>query len=287
MLPLLLLLAAPVATGTAESKDAGSNCQLDWGGVDIPYPFGIGPGCFRHPGFEIKCDNKGTGGEVKPRLPTSEQSLNTNPVLNVSVTPRLEATVKLPVTSQCYDSSGGVNGSSFGVSVYFNKEGVYHISNTRNELYIIGCYTRGVTYTNHLSSARDGVCDSIGCCHVEIPPDLFDNQITFFTDNGTWSRRNQEFCPCEYAFIVERGGYTFVAADLTSMPLSMTMPLVLDGAIRDPVSCAQAANKPEYAGRSSHSECFDTDNGPRYICNCTHVYEGNPYLYKDGECTSK
>jgi hypothetical protein len=57
------------------------------------------------------------------------------------VTPRLEATVKLPVTSQCYDSSGGVNGSSFGVSVYFNMEGVYHISNTRNELYIIGCNT--------------------------------------------------------------------------------------------------------------------------------------------------
>jgi hypothetical protein len=71
------------------------------------------------------------------------------------------------------------------------------------------------------------------------------------------------------------------------MPLNMTMPLVLDGAIRDPVSCAQAANKTEYACRSSHSECFNTDNGPGYICNCTHGYEGNPYLDKDGECNSK
>jgi hypothetical protein len=310
LLPVLLLLAAPVATGTAESKDAGSTCQLNCGGVDIRYPFGIGPGCFR-PGFEIICDNKGSGGEVKPRLPTSDPSLDTIPVLNVSVTPRLEATVKLPVTLQCYNSDGTVNGSSFGGTVNFNQKGVYRISSTRNELYILGsntlAYTRSgkaqgsrgfnfayyagcLTYTNDSSSARDGVCNSIGCCQVEIPPDLSDNQIVFFTDNGTWSRRNP-FYPCEYAFIVERGSYTFEVSDLTSMPLDMTMPLVLDGAIRDhtanPVSCAQAANKTEYACRSSHSECFDSDNGPGYICNCTHGYEGNPYLDKDGECTGK
>jgi hypothetical protein len=73
LLSVLLLLAAPVATGTAESMEAGSNSQLKCGDVDIRYPFGIGPGCFR-PGFEIICDNNGSGGEVKPRLPTSDDS---------------------------------------------------------------------------------------------------------------------------------------------------------------------------------------------------------------------
>jgi hypothetical protein len=68
-------------------------CQLKRGDVDIRYPFGIGPGCFR-PGFEIVCDNKGSGGEVKPRLPTTRDQ-SPFPVLSVSVTPRLEATVKL------------------------------------------------------------------------------------------------------------------------------------------------------------------------------------------------
>jgi hypothetical protein len=66
LLPVLLLLAAPVATGTAESKDAGSMCQLKRGDVDIRYPFG----------FEIVCDNKGSGGEVKPRLPTARGLLS-------------------------------------------------------------------------------------------------------------------------------------------------------------------------------------------------------------------
>jgi hypothetical protein len=66
LLSVLLLLAAPVGTGTAESMDTGSNCQLKCGDMDIRYPFGIGPDCFR-PGFEIICDNEGSGGEVKAK----------------------------------------------------------------------------------------------------------------------------------------------------------------------------------------------------------------------------
>jgi hypothetical protein len=154
-------------------------------------------------------------------------------VLNVSVTPRLEATLKLPVTSQCYNSTGGVNGSSFSGTVDFNNKGAYRISNTRNEIYVLGCntfantrngmgqgsrfnfayYAGCVAFANDSSSARDGVCDSVGCCHVEIPPDLTDNQIRIFSGNGTWSHRKQEFCPCDYAFIVEKGSYTFAASD--------------------------------------------------------------------------
>jgi len=110
-----------------------------------------------------------------------------------------------------------------------------------------------------------------------------------FSDRGTWSHANQSFCPCDYAFIVEKGLYTFRASHLRSMPRTQTMPLVLDWAIRDngsaSMSCAAEAKKTtSYACVSNHSKCVDSTNGPGYICNCTQGYGGNPYVI--GGCTN-
>jgi hypothetical protein len=66
-----------------------------------------------------------------------------------------------------------------------------------------------------------------------------------WSDSGAWSHANQSFCPCDYAFIVEKGNYTFRASDLlnssktspleedSAMPLLLdsTMPLLLDWAM--------------------------------------------------------
>uniref|UniRef100_A0A804KLJ3 EGF-like domain-containing protein n=1 Tax=Musa acuminata subsp. malaccensis TaxID=214687 RepID=A0A804KLJ3_MUSAM len=57
---LLLLLTG--AAASAESRRDG--CPTACGDVDIPYPFGIGPNCFRS-GFELSC-NKTEAGVEKP-----------------------------------------------------------------------------------------------------------------------------------------------------------------------------------------------------------------------------
>ncbi|CAN6355998.1 unnamed protein product [Urochloa humidicola] len=292
-----LLLAATAAAATATALTVMQGCQASCGGVDIPYPFGIGTGCFRK-GFEITCS-----GNV-PVLATTNSAIR---VLNLSVTPLPEARVLLPVAWQCFTRNGTRNGSSSG-DVSVNPDGVYRLSNTQNELYVLGCntlvytnsgergrysysyYTGCVAYSNDKGSPRDGACDGVGCCHVDIPPGLTDNTMVMWGDQ-TWSHANQEFCPCDYAFIVERGYYTFRASDL-AMPTNRTMPLVLDWAIRDngsmSMSCTQAAKNPAgagYACASNHSECVNSSNGPGYFCNCTKGYEGNPYV--KGGCTSK
>jgi hypothetical protein len=220
--------------------------------------------------------------------------------------------VLLPVAWQCFNSNGTRTGGYYG-TVDFNNHSVYRISDTRNELYVLGCntliYVKGgkndvgrfnyklysgcVSVTNGPADPQDGVCAGRGCCHVDVPPGLTDTTMSMGY-KGDWSHKNQEYCPCDYAFIVEKGNYSFKASDLLSTHLpdnrtkrqrvDWTMPLVLDWAIRDG-SCAQAPNKPGYACRSNRSECIDSTNGPGYFCNCTQGYEGNPYVV--GGCVSK
>ncbi|CAO2142359.1 unnamed protein product [Urochloa humidicola] len=295
---LLLLLTAAAAAAAATAGSSTIPCLRRCGGVDISYPFGIGDkSCFRE-GFEIECRNKGSAGEV-PVL--ARTNMTTIRVLDLSVAPQPEARVLLPVACQCFDPTGNKTGGYYG-DVNFNQQGVYRISNTRNELYVLGCntlvyakctriqggrfnyayYAGCVSVVNNAKDPQDGACAGLGCCHVDIPPGLTDTTMSMWADNGAWSHANQSFCPCDYAFIVEKGNYTFRASDLLTKPMDMTMPLVLDWAIRGntSISCVQAAatkHVDEYACRSNRSDCVDATNGPGYFCNCSEGYEGNPY----------
>jgi hypothetical protein len=312
----LLLRVLLIQLAAVECLSAAiPGCLTQCGGVEIPYPFGVGTNCSRK-GFRIKCINGSAGEEIPVLLPTTRyQNIR---VLNLSVSPLPEARVLLPVAWQCFNATGGVTGIYSG-DVDFNPEGVYRISNTQNELFVLGCdtyaFTKGVRVHNVNArfpyryftgcitvsvddkDPRDGACAGLGCCRVDIPPGITDTSMTF---SSTWTRANQTFCPCDYAFIVEKGNYTFKASDLVShtpdnrLPLEYwTMPLRLDWAIRDngdsmtSISCAQAPNEPDYGCRSNHSECTNSTNGPGYFCKCAHGYDGNPYVQSDGECTSK
>uniref|UniRef100_A0ACD5ZYJ2 Uncharacterized protein n=1 Tax=Avena sativa TaxID=4498 RepID=A0ACD5ZYJ2_AVESA len=297
LLPAMLLCAV-VAAVAANGLTVKPGCQASCGGVDIPYPFGIGAGCFR-PGFEIGCDSG------KPSLPGTAAGSVGIPVLSLSVMPRPEARVMLPVAFQCFNSTGDSIDYSWG-TVDFNPVGVYRISNASNELVVLGCntviytnsgppgrskysyYSGCVAYCNDSRSAQDGACAGIGCCRVDIPPGLTGNWMRLGSGSGEWSHANQEFSPCDYAFIVEKGYYVFKVDHLTKMPRTQTMPMRLDWAIRDTdinsagsmYSCAQVASRKDYTCVSSHSVCVDSANGPGYYCNCTKGYEGNPYLHE-------
>ncbi|KAK1683959.1 hypothetical protein QYE76_044807 [Lolium multiflorum] len=219
------------------------------------------------------------------------------------VTPRAQVRVKLRVAHQCFDAAGNET-SRFDGRMKVNPVGVYRISNTANELFVLGCSTfiyagRGklglrdnvslayfsgcVAYCNSAGSARDGKCAGVGCCRVDIPAALTNTYMRF----GNWPHKGIEFNPCNYAFIVEKNHYTFKAADLKRTPVSpWTMPLWLDWAIRNgnnSLSCPQAIITPGYTCVSKNSKCVNSTNGMGYTCNCVSGYEGNPYL--DNGCT--
>lgn len=134
------------------------------------------------------------------------------PVLNLTVTPKALVRVLLPVAHQCFDAAGNETASSFDRRLKVNPVGVYGISSAANELFVLGCSifiyagrgTRGlrqknattyayfsgcVAYCNSAKSARDGKCDSIVCCHVDIPPALTDTRMRL----GKWPHAGVKF----------------------------------------------------------------------------------------------
>jgi hypothetical protein len=184
---LLVLMTLSSAPSVDAAKDwALPNCQAACGRVDVPYPFGIGADCFR-PGFEITCDGgipflAGTGYKV----------------LNLSVVP-VGARVELPIAWTCYDRSGNRRSYESQAPVKFNPQAVFRISDAHNQLFVVGCdvtayiqsrpnssrsagypyeyYTGCVSYCRRAEVVRDGRCAGVGCCRVDIPPDLTDNSV--------------------------------------------------------------------------------------------------------------
>ncbi|VAH00455.1 unnamed protein product [Triticum turgidum subsp. durum] len=285
--PLILLQLLLAAAATAATTATTAGCRPSCGGVDIPYPFGIGVGCFRK-GFEIECINN------SPVL--AGTSLR---VVKLTLDPD-QSQVMLPMGWQCYNASDPGDTYSnwdYGETT-MNKDGVYRISNTHNMLVVVGCNTFGFTaskrteggtathtyytgcmsYCNNSASAQDGLCDGVGCCHVNIPPGLTHN---FFNFREYDHSAMMDYSPCDYAFLVDRNNYTFRRSHL-KMDTKRTSPVWLDWAIRGNgdsiLSCKQAAKTDQYACVSAHSDCVDSINGPGYNCKCSNGYEGDPYL---------
>ena len=253
LLPALLLL--PSLLAATEGHTVSSACQGSCGGVDIPYPFGIGAGCFRK-GFEINCTDAGV-----PLLDgTSIQ------VVNLSVDPP-ESRVLLPVRWQCYqvNVSDGTVVRNMNDTSFFNREknipidGVYRISHKHNELFVLGCATIGIVKTNesqtlasafgcmsfcrNATAAQDGLCAGAGCCNIRIQPEL--TSIMFEFPNIRENRPDMlNYSPCDYAFIVDKDNYTFQSSDLLHMDRTRTMPARLDWAIREMPSLSTKVDAP-------------------------------------------
>ncbi|KQJ81796.1 wall-associated receptor kinase 2 [Brachypodium distachyon] len=297
-LPALLLLMAATIIETAVSAP-GSGCQTSCGGVDIPYPFGIGTGCFRE-GFAIDCSNN--NGPVLAGT--------TLRVVRLSLDPD-ESQVMLPIGWQCYNATnpGDTYDWSHG-ETKMNKDGVYRISNTQNMLVVIGCNSLGMTaserteggtenyayfagcmsYCNNSASPQDKLCAGVGCCHVDIPPGLTDNYFNFREYDHS---AMLDYSPCDYAFLVGKNNYTFQRSDLR-MNTNRTSPVWLDWAIRGNGSGAailSCANATTTACVSANSDCVDSQNGPGYNCKCSKGFQGNPYVVNGckniDECADK
>ena len=279
---LFILLLLTAGTMTSSTNTLSPSCQAKCGNIDIPYPFGIGDGCYakEYGDFSITCASNGTG----------YLSSGNIVILNISIAGQLR--IKSHTGYNCYQ--GGTNTAQSQPWVSLGNSPLT-FSQTRNKFVVIGCDTyayihgeQGVSYSGgciSLCANLDGFkdvandsCSGLGCCEVSIPRGLksFSTKMRSFY-NYT---RTETFNHCGYIFLAEEGAYRFNVSDLSSDRLKkQTLPLVLDWSISN-LTCAEAKNTTAvpYACRSDNSECVESNNGIGYLCSCSDGYEGNPYL---------
>ncbi|TVU20900.1 hypothetical protein EJB05_30502, partial [Eragrostis curvula] len=282
MASVLLVGLAIVLSLASVSAQPAPGCQTHCGNVEIPYPFGIGPGCAIEKRFEINC-NKTLRGE-KSNIVNVE-------VLNISVS-HGKTRVLNRISTYCYNSTTR-RMKTYPWSLDLSKW-PYRFSDVDNKFIVMGCNTLAYIYNIYnrtgYTTACASVCESsraltngsclgVGCCENAIPKGLTRYDVYFkrvYNDSNS-----SQFNPCSYAALVATETFNFSSEFITTTRFNETykgrQPLVLDWAIGN-VTCDMARNMPSYACRDRNSVCVDSTNGPGYLCNCSDGYEGNPYL---------
>ncbi|KAF7086768.1 hypothetical protein CFC21_090028 [Triticum aestivum] len=294
---LLILLHLLVAKATAAAQRqlpvARPRCRDRCGNITVPYPFGIGAGCYRDEAganslrFELECDD----GRSPPRLVDANQK---NQLADLSLDAG-EARAYLNATRHCYNSTGGFAGRNTN-KAYMTLLGTpFLFSSTKSRLVALGCpnlgyfvhgdgyYVSGcMSVCRPSQEAMPGPCTGIGCCQSEIPPGLhfFEPTIRNFPRGGEDFSFYSNSTPCRYVFLVDKEWFSYTDRVFLNRTDDFDVPVVLDWAIRNVGNCSAARqNTTDFACRGgARSDCFDVANGPGYRCNCSQGYEGNPYL---------
>ncbi|EMS52474.1 Wall-associated receptor kinase 2 [Triticum urartu] len=249
---LLLLLVFHAALLTAAVSGAPSgppeakNCPSKCGEIDIPYPFGIGPGCSLSGRFALTCNET-----------TSPPTLLRRDIKVANIT--LETAQMVVYTHLTYscDLPSSKNTSKLTttrVSAVLRVRNPFLLSASANVFTAIGCRStarlRSRSVSDYLTgcittclrvndTGDDGTpCSGHGCCETSLISRL--NQV-----NVSWSTRALGSnpvpeSPCQYAFVSTKGWYHFKKTDLIGnmtfinrLGHGPVVPVVLDWAIRD------------------------------------------------------
>ncbi|XP_050108739.1 wall-associated receptor kinase 2-like isoform X2 [Malus sylvestris] len=278
-----ILLGTPTPT-TAQSllpPQALPGCPDHCGNLTIPYPFGIGSGCYLQSRFNITCENS-------TQQPTTRLMTSNIEITNISLYDG-ELQILQFAANDCYDAQGNLtarNNSRLWVPP------PYTISETKNMFVAVGCdtyafftghrdeqkYTTGcMSICDNLDNAIDqrDTCSGVGCCQTKIPSGLKNQTVTLRSFNNhtdVW-----DFNPCSYAFLVQEGEFNFNSTSFRELNDTTRLPAILDWEIGNGNElCNIAAKNESTFACKANSSCHNRSSG--YICRCLPGYEGNPYL---------
>jgi hypothetical protein len=270
---------------------ARARCPSRCGHVDILYPFGIGPGCFRQ-GFELICDKHTT----PPRLFLGNSTIQVN---------TMYPGARIMEGSDVHFNVTMISGmDTYNMSWETPVEGLTTTGDF-NYLHVVGCGV-GVYLFGHDTNDPMGSCMSICLDDKKAMKKVNDAASHYFDPDigmGSCSIRLAEDVRA-FGFMVGRlnGGVWALSGDVLSnvkVFLSMSYKFAMSDmytsrvdesnvegvifqiAITDQPNCASAQkNKATYACNYK-SDCVDVPSGG-YACHCPDngvaLVHGNPYI---------
>lgn len=298
LLMLSRLLVTPASAQQQQQRSsllpvARPGCRDRCGNITIPYPFGIGAGCFRDDGlqgFQLECDDSRS-----PPLLTVHVYNHTISALSLDTG---EARANLNAQRICYDPTGRFVSSDAYMSLGTSP---YLFSAAKNRLVVLGCPNLGYFVdmagfyisgcmsacrpSNYSMPESTGSCTGVGCCQSAIPTGInfFEPHQFNFSGDPILAAK---VTVCHYVFLVEADWFRYSDRAYLDRTDDIVVPVVLDWAVRNVGNCSAAKrNVTDYACRSASHDCIDSSNGAGYRCNCSKGYEGNPYL--DGGCQGR
>lgn len=290
-----LILICKIASGLPISKpNCPSHCENN--DVIIPYPFGIGAGCYVDEWFELVCINKTT-----PFLKRTNLE-----VMRISVE-KSTLQIRNPITF--------INCSTKETKQSANLEGSPFVFSQKNRFTAVAC---GATALMTLSSGRstiisgcssycndpnhDYICNStIKCCQTNIPLNLNVFDTSFHSIKNVTERE------CKFAFLADQDWFNSISRNVSEVYEMVDVPVDLDWVLyhstlevfgsyvdtNDSYSSLDG-NCPSRFDVDPHQICYRDsicytyhvtsssfyNQSARLQCSCPGNDEGNPYLVK-------
>jgi hypothetical protein len=280
---ILLLCSIYAMSEQAAGLAINSSCQAKSCGTvsNIPYPFGIGAGCYVDDWFEVVCNESFS--PPKPFL----RRLNLE-VLNISIgggTVR----VNYPTFSSC---TGGDDSSKLNEKF---AKGPFIFSQSDNRFVAIGCDNLASIESEDASVTIGGCmsicgtdkamdassCNGINCCETTIPSQLLVFRTVIGQINTIPATYDMITADkgCKSAFLVEQKWFK---ADYPYKDVSSNMsqvPVVLEWGILN--TSFNSLPIPNINGSTSSYNCVTNPTSTSQLlrtCSCNGGFAGNPYL---------
>ncbi|XP_024182925.1 wall-associated receptor kinase-like 8 isoform X3 [Rosa chinensis] len=254
---------------------AKPNCPSHCGNISIPYPFGIGPGCYAHNWFEILCNES-----VSPPKPFFNRTTLNLEVLEISIAGTLKVRNPITVSNNCSDKPIRQGAYLWGSPFVFSQKNRFTVVGC-GVMAGLNCSSDGLTISAtclsqcEIASNASSTCNGLDCSQVSIPSFLSTFDTSFISTTN----------PCNYAFLADQDWFQSFTNNLTNISARISdmdyVPAVLEWGLyhsildvfgTSSIASDRSVNCLEYNDASS------TYSSSRLECFCAMGFEGNPYL---------